>query len=82
MHSFTDSPYPQHPPLLYSSHPTFYSPISHPGMQYPYMAPQREGENKGKNREEMRQVNEGQESEGEGEDNNGEINENEERGDK
>ena len=45
------------------------------------MAPQKERENKGKNREEMRQVNEeGQESEGE--DKNGEINENEERGDK
>ena len=44
------------------------------------MAPQREGENRGKNKEEMRQVNEeGQESENE--DKNGEINDNEDRDD-
>ena len=80
MHSFADYPYPQNPPLPYSPHPTFYSPISHPDKLYSYVAPQREGENRGKNKEEMRQVNEeGQESENE--DKNGEINDNEDKDD-
>jgi nitric oxide reductase activation protein len=76
MHSFTDYPYPQYPPLPYLLHPTFYSPIPHPDTLYPYIAPQRGGENRVKNREEMRQVNEEQE-ESEGEDKNGERNDNE-----
>ncbi len=37
----TDHPHPQHPhlPPPYLSHPAFYSPIPHPSMLYPYMAP-------------------------------------------
>lgn len=37
-----DHPHPQHPHIPhppYLSHPAFYSPIPHPGMLYPYMAP-------------------------------------------
>jgi hypothetical protein len=37
----TEHPHPQHPhlPPPYLSHPAFYSPIPHPSMLYPYMAP-------------------------------------------